>query len=188
MIRASDLKKGEAVKIDGDPRIVETVTVQKPSARGSVTLYKFRFRSAQSKRKTDLTFRGDDVFEEADLERRQVQILYGDASSFSVMDRQDYSQFTLTKDELENEWPFLAEGMEGLVALTSDGRVLGLELPALVPLTITETRPSVKGGSVTARTKPATLSSGLVIQVPEYLSSGEVIRVDTRTGLYASKA
>jgi len=188
MIRASDLKKGEAVKIDGVPSIVETVAVHKPSARGAVTLYKFRFRAAQTKRKTDLTFRGDDVLEEADLERRPIQILYSDASSFAFMDQQDYSQFTLTKDELENEWPYLSEGMEGLVALLSDGQILGLELPVLVSLTITETRPSMKGGSVTARTKPATLSSGLVVQVPEYISSGEVIRIDTRTGLYVSKA
>ncbi len=188
MIRASDLKKGDAVKIDGEPCIVETVTVQKPSARGAVTLYKFRFRKAQSKRKADLTFRGDDMFDEADLERRPVQILYADASGFAFMDQRDFSQFTLAKDEIEDEWPYLTEGLEGVLALTSDGRVLGLELPTLVALPIVETRPSVKGGSVTARTKPALLSTGLTVQVPEYLESGEIIRVDTRTGLYASKA
>ena len=188
MIRASDLKKGDAVKVDGDPCIVESVTVQTPGARGAVTLYKFRFRNARTKRKTDLTFRGDDNFMEADLERRPVQILFGDATSFAFMDQKDYSQFTLTKDDLENEWPYLTEAVEGLVALFSEGRVLGLELPLLVPLTIAETRPPMKGGSVTARTKPAVLSTGFVVQVPEYLSTGEVIRVDTRTGLYASKA
>jgi elongation factor P len=104
------------------------------------------------------------------------------------MDLEDYSQFTLTKDDLENEWPYLTEGQEGLSALIADGRVIGLELPLLVPLTIVETRPSMKGGSVTARTKPAVLSTGLVVQVPEYLATGEVVRVDTRSGLYVSKA
>lgn len=188
MIRASDLKKGDAVKIDGAPCIAETVTVQKPSARGAVTLYKFRFRDAQSKRKTDLTFRGDEMFVEAELERRPVQILFGDDAGFSFMDQQDFSQFTLAKDEIEDEWPYLTEGLEGILALTSEGRVLGLELPVLVSLPIIETRPSIKGGSVTARTKPAVLSTGLTVQVPEYLESGELIRVDTRTGLYASKA
>jgi elongation factor P len=175
MIRASDLKKS-------------AVTVQKPSARGAVTLYKFRFRNAQTKRKTDLTFRGDDMFDEADLERRPVQILYADASGFAFMDQQDFSQFTLARDEIEDEWPYLTEGLEGVLALTSEGRVLGLELPTLVTLAIVETRPSVKGGSVTARTKPAVLATGLTVQIPEYLESGERIRVDTRTGLYASKA
>ncbi len=187
MIRASDLKKSDAVKIDGAPCIVETVNVQKPSARGAVTLYKFRFRDARSKRKTDLTFRGDEMFDEAELERRPVQILFGDGTSFSFMDQQDFSQFSLAKDEIEDEWPYLTEGLEGILALTSEGRVLGLELPVLVSLPIEETRPSIKGGSVTARTKPAVLSTGLTVQVPEYLETGDVIKVDTRTGQYASK-
>jgi len=188
MFRASDLKKGDVVRLDGDPHIVETVKVQTPSARGAVTLYKLRFRNLKSKRKVDQSLHGDDVLAEADFERRPVQYLFGDASSITFMDLQDYSQFTLTKDEIEEEWPYLSEGLEGLISISSEGRVLGLEVPTFVDLEIVDTRPSVKGGSVTARTKPATLSTGLVVQVPEYMSAGEIIRVDTRTGEYASKA
>jgi elongation factor P len=188
VFRASDLKKGDVVKIDGDPHIVETIKVQKPSARGAVTLYKIRFRNLQSKRKVDQALHGDDMLEEADFERRPVQYLYGDALSITFMDLQDYGQFTLTKEEIEDEWPYLTEGLEGLIAISSEGRVLGLQIPTFINLEIVETRPSVKGGSVTARTKPATLSTGLVVQVPEYLAVGEIIRVDTRTGEYASKA
>jgi len=188
MFRASDLKKGDVVKIEGDPHIVETVKVQSPSARGAATLYKIRFRNLKSKRKFDQALHGDDVLAEADFERRPVQYLFGDASSITFMDLQDYSQFTLTKDEIEEEWPYLTEGIEGLISILSEGRVLGLEIPTFINLKIVDTRPSVKGGSVTARTKPATLSTGLVVQVPEYMSTGEVIRVDTRTGEYASKA
>jgi elongation factor P len=188
VFRASDLKKGDVVKIDGDPHMVETVKVQTPSARGAVTLYKIRFRNLATKRKVDQSLHGDDMLDEADFERRQVQYLFGDASSITFMDLQDYSQFTLTKEEIEEEWPYLTEGLEGLISISSEGRVLGLEIPTFINLEITETRPSVKGGSVTARTKPATLSTGLVVQVPEYMSTGEIIRVDTRTGEYASKA
>ncbi len=188
MFRTSDLKKGDVVKIDGDPHIVETIKVQKPSARGAVTIYKIRFRNLQSKRKIDQALHGDDMFDEADFERRPVQYLYGDASSITFMDLQDYSQFTLTKEEIEDEWPYLTEGLEGLIAISSEGRVLGLQIPTFINLEIVETIPSVKGGSVTARAKPATLSTGLVVQVPEYMTVGEVIRVDTRTGEYASKA
>jgi elongation factor P len=188
MFRASDLKKADVVKIDGDPHIVETVKVQTPSARGAVTLYKIRFRNLKSKRKVDQALRGDDVLAEADFERRPVQYLYGDAAAITFMDLQDYGQFTLTKDEIEDEWPYLTEGIEGLISISSEGRVLGLEIPTFVELEIVETIPSVKGGSVTARTKPAKLSTGLVVQVPEYMAVGEVIRVDTRTGEYASKA
>ncbi len=188
MFRASDLKKGDVVKIDGDPHIVETVKVQTPSARGAVTLYKVRFRNLTTKRKVDQSLRGDEVLAEADFERRPVQFLFGDASSITFMDLQDYGQFTLTKEEIEDEWPYITEGLEGLISISSEGRVLGLEIPTFVELEIVETIPSVKGGSVTARTKPATLSTGLVVQVPEYMAAGEVIRVDTRTGEYASKA
>jgi elongation factor P len=122
------------------------------------------------------------------FERRPVQWLFGDASSVTLMDLQDYSQFGLAKDEIGDEWPYLSEGVEGLVAIVSEGRILGLEIPTFVTLEIVETQPSVKGGSVTSRTKPATLSSGLVVQVPEYMAAGEMIRVDTRTGEYVSKA
>jgi len=188
VFRTSDLKKGDVVKIDGDPHIVETIKIQKPSARGTVTLYKIRFRNLSTKRKADQSLHGDDMFDEADFERRPVQYLYGDASSITFMDLQDYSQFTLTKEEIEDEWPYLTEGLEGLVAISSEGRVLGLQIPTFINLEIVETIPSVKGGSVTARTKPATLSTGLVVQVPEYMAAGELIRIDTRTGEYASKA
>jgi elongation factor P len=188
VFNASELKKGDVVRIDGDPHIVETVKVQTPSARGAITLYKIRFRDLKTKRKVDQSLRGDDVLAEADFERRPIQYLFGDAASITFMDLQDYSQFTLAKDEIEDEWLYLTEGVEGLIAISSEGRVLGLEMPTFINLEIVETRPSVRGGSVTARTKPATLSTGLVVQVPEYVAVGEVIRVDTRTGEYASKA
>ncbi|HVP90536.1 MAG TPA: elongation factor P [Terriglobales bacterium] len=188
MFAASDLKKGDVILVDGDPHIVESVKVQTPSARGAATLYKVRFRNLKTKRIVDQSLRGDDMLAEADFERRPVQYLYGDAASITFMDLQDYSQFTLAREEIEDEWPYLTEGIEGLIAISSEGRVLGLRVPTFVNLTIVETRPSVKGGSVTARTKPATLSTGLVVQVPEYMAAGEVIRVDTRTGEYASKA
>jgi elongation factor P len=188
MIQAGDFKKGDIVKVDGEPHVIESIFVQTPGARGAGTLYKVRFRSLATKRKIDRVFRGDDVLQEADFERRPVQILYGDSENLTFMDLEDYSQFALTKDDLENEWLYLTEGMDGLLALVSEGRVIGIELPLHVSLKIVETRPPVKGGSVTARTKPATLSTGLVVQVPEYMTEGEVIRVDTRSGLFASKA
>lgn len=188
MIKASDLKKGDVVKIDGEPCVVETINVQTPSARGAASLYKFRFRNVQSKRKIDQMYRGDDVLEEADLARRPVQLLYGDAVSWTFMDLQDYTQFTLTKEELGDKWPYLMEGREGIVALVSEDHVLDIELPMMVPMTIVETTPAAKGGSATARTKPAVLDSGLVVQVPEYLTTGAVILVDSRSGTYVSKA
>jgi elongation factor P len=188
MFRASDLKRGDIVKIDGDAHVVETIKVQSPSARGASTLYKIRFRNLKSKRKIDQSLRGDNLLPEADFERRPVQYLYADASGITFMDAEDCSQFTLTKEDLEDDWPYLTDDIEGVQAISSEGRVLGIELPAFVNLTVVGTRPAMKGASVTARLKPATLSTGLVVQVPEHISTGDIIRVDTRTGEYASKA
>ncbi len=187
MLRASDLKRGDIVKIDGDAHVVETIKVQSPSARGASTLYKVRYRNLKSKRKIDQTLRGDDLLAEADFERRPVQYLYADPAGITFMDIEDCSQFTLTKDDLEDEWPYLTEGIEGLFSISSEGRVLGLELPSFVSLAVVETQPAARGGSATARMKPAALTTGLVVQVPEHVSTGDVIRVDTRTGEYVSK-
>lgn len=188
MIRACDLKKGDIVKMSDAPHIVENVVVQTPAARGTATLYKVRFRNVQTKRKVDQAFRGDDVLPEADFERREVQFLYTEGLGFTFMDLADYSQFTLTPEDVESERPFLTDGMEGIFALMSDGKVLGIELPPVVTLKIAETDPALRGASVTSRTKPAKLITGFVVQVPEYMEAGEVIRVDTRTGLFVSRA
>ena len=104
------------------------------------------------------------------------------------MDLEDYSQFELNTDDLGDQVGFLSDGLEGIKSLMSDGRVLGIELPPVVVLEISETGPSMRSASATARTKPATLVTGQVINVPEYLETGEIVKVDTRTGEFISRA
>lgn len=176
------------MKIEGAPCMVDNIQVQSPSARGSATLYKVRFRDIASKQKIDKVFKGDDVLDEADFERREVQFLYVDGQNYAFMDLDDYSQFELNLDDLGEQTGFLAEGLEGITSLMSDGKVLGIELPPVVLLEITETGPSMRSASATARTKPATLSTGHIVHVPEYLETGEVVKVDTRTGAFISRA
>lgn len=188
MIRACDLKKGDVVKISAVPHVLEDVNVQAPSARGSATLYKFRFRNVASKQKVDKVCRGDEVFDEADFEKRAVQYLYRDASGFTFMDMEDFSQFTLNEDDLGDQVQYLVDGLEGINSLCSDGKILAIELPPLVELEVVDTGPSMRNASATARSKPATLSTGMIVQVPEYLEKGTRIRVDTRTGAFASRA
>jgi len=188
MIRACDFKKGDVVQIGNDPHIIESIVVQTPAARGTATLYKVRFRNVQTKKKVDQAFRGDDVLKEADFERREIQFLYKDASGCTFMDLSDYTQFTLVEDDLENELPYLTDGLEGVFSLVSGERVLGIELPAVIEMKIVETDPALRGASVTSRNKPAKMSTGLTVLVPEYLSNGEKIRVDTRSGLFVSRA
>ena len=104
------------------------------------------------------------------------------------MDIEDYSQFELKEHEIEDAIPYLVEDMEGIIVLLSDGKVLGIQMPDTVELQIVETDPSIKGASATARSKPATLSTGLIVQVPEYISPDDVIKVDTRTNQFVARA
>jgi elongation factor P len=104
------------------------------------------------------------------------------------MDSEDYEQFMMPAASLSDEAVFLYDGLEGLSALISEGELLGIELPNTMPLEITECAPAMKAASSSARTKPATLSTGLVVQVPEYLTPGEIIKVNTETREFISRA
>ena len=188
MSRASELKRGSIVNLNGAPHILEDLTIQTPSARGGASIYKMRFRNVITKSKEDKSFRGEDLLEDVAFEKREVQFSYVQGDNYTFMDVEDYNEFSLKADELAYERQFLVEGMEGIMALISDERVLAIEVPGVVELEIEECGPSIKGASATARTKPATLVTGFVVQVPEYLAQGEVIRVDTRTGKFLSRA
>lgn len=188
MPKASELKKGSVVEINGEPYIVKRLESRSPSSRGAQTIYKIRFNNAQTGQKLDESCKADDMFTEVDLIKRQVQFLYQDGDMFTFMDVEDYSQYTLGKNELEDDLGYLTDGLEGIYALIVDDRVLGIELPQTVSLEITDTTPAIKGASATSRTKPATLATGLEVQVPEYIEMGEVVKINTDTGKFMSRA
>jgi elongation factor P len=104
------------------------------------------------------------------------------------MDAESFDQFSLAADELEDQAPFMTENMEGVESLVVDDEVIGIELPDTVDLPITETAPGVRGNSATGRTKPATLSTGAVVNVPLFVNEGDRVRVDTRSGEYVARA
>jgi elongation factor P len=187
-MKASELRKGLVLDIDGRNIIVKQLDVQSPSSRSGSTLYKVRGVDIVSKQKYENRFKGDENIDTVDFGRRAVQYLYQDSDGCTFMDRETYEQYTLGTADLEDELRYLAEDLDGIVAMIADGNILGIELPATVVLEITDTAPGMKGASASARTKPATLSTGLVVQVPEYLSSGEQIKVNTGTGEYVSRA
>ncbi|MDD2239253.1 MAG: elongation factor P-like protein YeiP [Kiritimatiellae bacterium] len=182
MIKACDLTKNSVVEINGDPHVVEHLRTQSPSARGAATLYKVRFRNVRTRAKLDQTLKGDDPLKESDFETRMVSYSYREGERFTFMDLEDYTPYELMENDIEEAVPYLVDGMEGIKALLQSGRVVCIQMPDAVELSIAECAPSMRGASVTARTKAATLETGLVIQVPEYMSPGEHVRVDTRTG------
>lgn len=188
MPKACDVKKGHVVAINDQPYIVKNIEVRSPSARGAATLYKMRLNHAQTGQKLDETFTGDDMLKSVDFSRREVQYLYIDDNSYIFMDKEDYSQHGLDADTLEDQIPYLTDNLEGIQALFVEDRCVGIELPQSVNLEIVETAPNMKGASATGRTKPAKLTTGLEIQVPEYMEVGEVVRVNTQTGKFMSRA
>jgi len=188
MPKASDLKRGDIIDMDGVPHAVKQVDSRSPSSRGASTLYKIRFTNLKTGQKRDESYKGDDYLKEADCIRVKVQYSYHDGENYVFMNTEDYSQYTLNDDDLAGQTEYLTEGLEGITALLMDDAVLGIELPTSVDLEITETAPGIKGSSATARTKSAILPTGLDVQVPEYLVTGEVIKINTVTGKYMSRA
>ena len=132
---------------------------------------------------------GDRVgVEEPNVELRPIQFLYRDADGFHFMDTQSYDQFQLGEDELGDLGGYLKDGMSGIRSVLFNGDVISVELPNTVVLQVVDTAPAVKGATAQAQTKPATLETGLVIQVPSYLESGELVQVDTREARFIARA
>ena len=188
MPKACDLKRGDIVEIDDAPHAVRRVESKSPSSRGAATLYKIRFKNLKTGQKLDLSLKGDDFLKDSDCSRVQVQYSYQDGDILTFMNLEDYSQYGLNREDLEGQLEYLVEGMEGILALLVDDEILAIELPQSVSLTIVDTTPCVNGATATGRTKPATLVTGFEIQVPEYLESGELVKVNTATGSFISRA
>lgn len=185
---AKDIKRGMIVVFEGSPCLIESLSVQSPSARGATMIYKYRARNLISKQKVDITLRGGESLNEADFAKREVKLMYTDPESMYLLDQQDYNQYSIAMADVEDEARFLTEATEGVLALIYNDECVGLQLPTTVELKVTQCDPGVRGNSATSRTKPATLETGAIVQVPEYLSEGEVIKVDTRTGDFISRA
>jgi len=147
-----------------------------------------RFFSVRTGQKMEQTLKGDDFVKDGDLTKRSISFSYREGDMITFMDMENYSQYTLNADVLEEQSGYMTEDLEGMIALLIDGQIVGIEIPQTVVLEITETAPGIKGASASARTKPATLSTGLEIQVPEYLESGERIKVNTTNAKFVSRA
>ncbi|MBS4052116.1 MAG: elongation factor P-like protein YeiP [Methylomonas sp.] len=188
MPKANELKQGTAIEINGEPYVVKKIDVRNPTSRGATTLYKVRFTHMKTRQKLDETFKSDDMLKAADCSRCAVQFSYQDGDSYYFMNSETYEQYALSAEDLEGQTEYLTDGLEGIVMLLMDDAALGIQLPNIVSLQIVETPPAMKGSSATKRTKTAKLSTGLEVQVPEYIETGEIIRVNSETGEFSSRA
>ncbi len=187
MPKASEIKKNNTIVFEGKTCIVRDIERSVPQGRAGGSLYRMRMYDVVTGAKMDETFKDSDMLEMADINRRPVMFSYIDGDEYVFLDNEDYTPYHLNKDSIADEILFISEDTAGIqVVIVSDAPV-ALELPTSVELEVTETDPSIKGASATSRTKPATLSTGLVIQVPEYISTGEWVKINTSERKFQSR-
>ncbi len=188
MPKANELKQGSAIEINGEPYVVKTIEVRNPTSRGATTLYKIRLAHMKTGQKLDETFKSDEFLKEVDCMRVMVQFSYREGDTFYFMHQETFEQYSLNAADLEGQTEYITEGLEGIIMLLLDDAALGIELPTSIVMEVIETPPAMKGASATNRTKPAKLTTGLEIQVPEYIETGEIIKVNSDTGKFMSRA
>jgi len=184
MYESSDLRKGLKIEIDGDPYVIVQFDFVKPG-KGQA-LYKCKLKNMVTGSQFDRTFRSGDKFNEANLEEHEMEYLYSDSSGLCFMNTSTYDQVFLTEEQVGDAKNLLKENTRCSV-LFFEGRPIGLTLPFFVDLLIVETEPWAKGDTAAGSTKPATLETGHVVNVPPFINAGELIRIDTRTGQYVER-
>ena len=184
MASTNDLKNGMVLNIDGQLWAVVDFQHVKPGK--GPAFVRTKLRNVESGKNVDRTFNAGTKVETATVDRRTMQYLYNDGTSFVFMDTGSYEQTEVSPEVLGDGANFLLENQDAIVA-TNEGRVLFVELPASVELVITFTEPGLAGDSATGRTKPATLETGHEIQVPLFINQGEKVKVDTRDSSYLGR-
>jgi elongation factor P len=184
VISTGDLKKGVVIQLDGEIwQILDYHHIK--MGRGSAQV-KIKLRNVKRGQTVERSFQAGDKWPRAYLENRQVQVLYHDGNDYHFMDTSSYEQFSMSREALGDAAMYLTDGM--MVDRTSyEGETIGVELPVTVDMVVTETEPGFAGDTASGARKPATLATGLVVQVPLFVQIGDTIRIDTRTGDYQTR-
>jgi elongation factor P len=184
MVSTAEFRKGLKIEIEGKPYLIVDFQHVKPGKGGAFV--RTKLKNMINGRVTDQTFRSGEKVGRPDMEEKEMQYLYREGDNFVFMDNLTYDQIYLSKDQIGEQVQFLQENIT-IKLLYFNQEPLGLELPNFVELAVTATEPGFKGDTATGGNKPATLETGAVIQVPLFISEGDRIRVDTRTGNYMER-
>ncbi len=184
MISTNDMRPGMTLDLDGELWSILEYQHHKPGKGHAMV--RTKVKSLRSGVVVDRTFRADEKVEIARLDRREMQYLYGEDAGLVFMDNESYEQITVPRELAGDAGRFLKEG-QSVSVLLHDGTPLGVDLPTTVDLEVSETEPGLQGDRSSAGTKPATLETGAVVQVPLFVTTGETVRVDTRTGSYVTR-
>ena len=184
MMRASDMKKGQTIIVNGTLYVVVDYQHVKLGKGGAV--YQTKLKSLADGSIQNIRLRAEENVEEAFLDKRTYEYLYSSGSEHVLMDTTTYDQITLDDDAFGDGPKYLKPNTQLQVSMY-EGRPVIVTLPNTVDLEVTDTPPEIKGATATNQNKPATLETGLVVQVPPFIKVGEAIRVDTRTGEYVTR-
>jgi elongation factor P len=184
MIDAGELRKGVVLELDGE--IYQILEYQHVKMQQRQPVVKLKLRSMRTGNFTERNFQSGDKVKTVFLEHRPVQYLYKDAGLYYFMDNESYEQIMLSSDQIGDDKNYIKEG-QLLEILTCRGETVAVELPSAVELEVTDTEPGFKGDRATAGTKAATLETGVTVQVPLFINTGDVVKVHTRTGGYLEK-
>jgi elongation factor P len=184
MIDAGELRKGVVIELGGE--IYQVLEYQHSKMQQRQPVVKLKLRGVRTGNFVERNFQSGDKVSAVFLEHRPVQYLYSDGHLYNFMDNETYEQIVLTSAQVGDDTKYLKEGLE-LEILTCKGETVAIELPASVELRVTETEPGFKGDRATAGTKAAKLETGVTIQVPLFINTGDIIKINTRTGAYSEK-
>ena len=183
MLNAAELRKGVTIELDG--KLYQVIDYQHIKMKRTA-LARVKLRDIIDGHTREQTFQNTEKFVRARLDYHAMQYLYNDGDLYYFMDEENFEQTSLDKSQLGDAVNYLKEGMSLQLARYKD-KLVGVELPITVELEVTETGPSFKGDTATAGTKPATLETGITIQVPMFIGEGDIIKVDTRSGSYLER-
>jgi len=184
MISTSDFRTGLTIELDSEVYTIVDFQHVKPGK--GAAFVRTKLKNLKTGAITERTFRAGEKMERAILDRREMQYLYNAGDEYHLMDTETYEQLALTAEQLGDGVKYLKENMN-LHVLFYQGQIIGVELPYFVELEVVATEPGIKGDTASGGSKPATMETGLVVQVPFFINVGDVLRVDTRTGEYIER-
>ncbi|MEI6848320.1 MAG: elongation factor P [Chlorobiaceae bacterium] len=185
MISISNVPKGSIIRFKGEPHSIESLVHRTPGNLRA--FYQANMRNLKTGRNVEFRFSASESVDLIVTERQQYQYLYHDKSDFVMMNNNTFDQINVSEITIGASASFLKDGLNVTIVFSDDGNILSVELPTFVEVEVTETSPALKDDRATSGTKPAIIETGLEVNVPMFIQTGNIIRVDTRTGDYIER-
>lgn len=185
MISTNDFRTGLTIELEGD--VFQVIEFQHVKPGKGAAFVRSKLRNMRTGAVIEKTFNAGEKLPKARIERREVQYLYNDGKEYNFMDMESYDQMTMSAEQLGDAVKYLKENMN-IHVLTYNEKSIGVELPNFVELEVVDTAPGIKGDTASGGSKPATLETGAVVQVPFFINIGDRLQIDTRSGNYIKRA